>query len=155
MSCHVVSCDILGIFSLCLILTQSSGIQRITNALWNPFENEFSECTSSLHRLNKELQAEIRLASDQAAFRERELQVLDRKRAQQEQKLGRAFYEQASKFANEETNWRLQIQEREEKVRKQKVLDDLSTHNQIAPLKRLRKRRYGDTGLWLARRKNI
>ena len=40
--------------------------------------------------------------------------------------------------------------EREEQIREQRVLDQLSSRNYISPLKRLRKRRYGDTGLWLS-----
>lgn len=60
-------------------------------------------------------------------------------------------HEKVDVLSEEDRAWRAEIQLRESQARKQKLLDTLSIHDYIAPLKRERKKRYGRTSLWLSK----
>ena len=74
-------------------------------AIWSPFESEFSSFTKSLELQNKEVNEEIRLAAELAAFQERQLQVSHRKRAT-------LFSKKLETESVENREWRLQAEER-------------------------------------------
>ena len=74
-------------------------------AIWSPFESEFGPFTKSLELQNKEVNEEIRLAAEQAAFQERQLQVSHRKRAT-------LFSKKLVKESVDSREWRLQAEER-------------------------------------------
>lgn len=94
-----------------------------------PFDREFEEFATELRGQGKEIKEEIRLATEQAAHREQQLQVAVRK---------------------QDRAWKVQIQLREVQARKQNMLNRLSTHDYVAPLKRERKKRYGSTSHWIS-----
>ncbi|KAI9789088.1 MAG: hypothetical protein M1816_006338 [Peltula sp. TS41687] len=103
-------------------------------SMWTPFEREFGELERDLQRRNKDVNEEIRLASEQAAseYRTRFRDIFKQK-------------------SEKEQAWRLQANERKSKARKQSLLDQLSTHNHVAPLKEYRKKRHGETSMWLSK----
>lgn len=115
-----------------------------------PFDREFGEFAAQLQQQSKEVSEEVRLASEQAADRERQLQVAERKDAARARKIGRLIHSQVSSLSAEDRAWRVQNRLREILVKKQKLLDALSTYDYLGPLRRERKKRYGKTGLWLS-----
>ncbi len=115
-----------------------------------PFDREFGEFAARLQQQSKQVSEEIRLASEQAADRERQLQVAERKDAARSRKIGRLVHSQVSSLSAEDRAWRVQNQLREIQAQKQKLLDALSTYDYLGPLRRERKKRYGKTGLWLS-----
>ena len=115
-----------------------------------PFDREFGEFAAQLQQQSKHVSEEVRLASDQAADRERQLQVAERKDAARARKIGKFVHSQVSSLSAEDRAWRAQNQLRETLAQKQKLLDALSTYDYLAPLRRERKKRYGKTGLWLS-----
>ena len=123
------------------------GFLQLAKSLWLPFERDSEGFTSELQRQSKEIKEEIRLASEQAADRERKLQIAERKSAADFR--NKLLHRKPDPLSREDRAWRDQIRERESKARKQSLLDRLSTHDHVAPFKRARKKRYGSTGLWL------
>ena len=115
-----------------------------------PFDSEFGEFAARLHQQSKQVSEEVRLASEQAADRERQLQVAERKHAARARKIGKLIHSQISSLSAEDRAWKAQNQLRETLAQKQKLLDALSTYDYLAPLRRERKKRYGRTGLWLS-----
>ena len=126
---------------------------QAVKALWMPFDREFGEYVTRLEQHSKEVGEEIRLASEQAANRERQLQMTERKDAAKARNFGKLLYSQVSSISAEDRAWRAQRQLRESHARKGGLLDTLSTHDYVASLKRERKKRYGTTGLWLSKSK--
>lgn len=102
-----------------------------------------------LQRQSKNVQGEIGLASEKAADRERQLQIIERKDQSQHRKFGRLFHDRFDRLSEEERSWRLEYHEQKIKARKQFLLDKLSTYDYISALKQLRKKRYGTTSTWL------
>ena len=114
------------IILLTFVLQDSSNSQKLCGC---PFDREFEEVATELLGQNKEVKEEIRLASEQAAHREQQLQVAVRK---------------------QDRAWKAQIQLPEVQARKQNMLNRLSTHDYVAPLKRERKKRYGSASHWIS-----
>ena len=115
-----------------------------------PFDREFGEFAARLQQQSQQVSEEVRLASEQAADRERQLQVAERKDAARARKIGKLVRSQISSLSAEDRAWRVQTQLRETLLQKQKLLDALSTYDYLEPLRRERKKRYGSTGLWLS-----
>ena len=127
------------------------GLLQLAKAFWMPFDREFGDYASEMQRQSKEIKEEIRLASEQAANRERQLQIAERKSAADFRTFGRLLHNKTDQLSKEDRAWRTQIQERESKAGKQNLLDRLSTYDYIAPLKRERKKRYSTTSQWLSK----
>ena len=115
-----------------------------------PFDREFGEFAARLQQHSKQVSEEVGLASEQAADRERQLQIAERKDAARARKIGKLVHSQISSLSAEDRAWRAQNQLRETLAQKQKLLDALSTYDYLSPLRRERKKRYGRTGLWLS-----
>ena len=115
-----------------------------------PFDREFGEFAARLQEQSKQVSEEVRLASEQAADRERQLQVAERKDAARARKIGKLVHSKLSSLSAEDRAWRVQSRLHETLVQKQKLLDALSTYDYLGPLRRERKKRYGKTGRWLS-----
>lgn len=102
-----------------------------------------------MQRQSKDVQEEIGLASEKAAARERQLQIIERKTQSQHRTLGRLFHDRFDRVSEEERNWKLHYEDQKKRARKQFLLDSLSTYGYISALKQLRKKRYGTTSKWL------
>ena len=138
-----------------------TGLHQFASAIWKPFESEFGFFTTALGNQRKELDAEINLAAEQAAFQERQLQVSHRQRAG-------LFSLRLEKESAENRGWRLQAEERKSSTdslpcmfliclltydpekRKERLLNQLSSYNYLAALKQERKKRHGMTSSWLS-----
>lgn len=74
-------------------------------AVWKPFESEFGSFTKTLKVQGQEVKEEIRLAAEQEAFQERQLQVSHRQRAS-------LFSQNIIRESAESRKGRLQVEER-------------------------------------------
>ena len=109
------------------------------------FEAQFGEFTTKLQRCYQDVKEEIRLASDQAAHHERQLQTVERNKAKQERDMGRLLLQNILKFSSEERAWKPKLQAKDARREKLKVLDKLSSFDYLGFFKRDRKKRYGST----------
>lgn len=122
---------------------------QFAKSVWKSFEHEFGPFEDELQRQSKDVQEEIGLASEKAAARERQLQIIERKTQSQHRTLGRLFHDRFDRVSEEERNWKLDYDDQKKRARKQFLLDKLSTYGYISALKQLRKKRYGTTSKWL------
>jgi hypothetical protein len=53
------------------------GVKRFANSLWNPFKVDFAELEENLSAAREEIKEEIQLASEQAAHKFRQLQMIE------------------------------------------------------------------------------
>ena len=111
------------------------GPMQLFKSIWSSFKTEFGSFDSGLQRLHKQVILEIRLAADQAMSQEQNLQVIERKDAAQFRKIGRIFQGRVEKTTQEERAWRLQQHEMQSRSRKQKLLEKISSHDHLGPLK--------------------
>lgn len=131
----------------------------LVQALWSPFEKEFREFEDELRQRHEAVAAEIQLASEMAAAREREAAVEYRKS-------GSALRAELKQAGRDSTEWRLrqEKQRASKKLRtkimtsanrcveaeREKLLGLLSTYDYVAALKRMRRKRHGNTSSWLS-----
>ena len=81
--------------------------------------------------------------------RDRQLQVAERKDALKSRLSSKLFQAQLIRYTEQEQARRELIERMHERERKQELLDKLSNFDHIVPLRRERKKRFGDTGTWL------
>ena len=115
------------------------------------FESQFASHLVELQSKSKSVKYEVELASHKAAASDRQLQVVERRDASKSRQSFRRFQTQIVRYTEQEQAWRKQLELRSERARKQKLLNKLSNFDHIAPLKRQRKKRFGDTGTWLVK----
>ena len=115
------------------------------------FESQFASYLAELQFKSKSVKYEVELASHKAAASDRQLQVAERKVASENRLSTKHFQNQVVLHTEQQQAWRKQIEHRHDRERKQKLLDELSNFDHIAPLKREKKKRFGDTGTWLVR----
>lgn len=115
------------------------------------FESQFASHLAELQSKSKSVKYEVELALHKAAAGGRRLQIAERKDASQSRRSSKLFQTQLVRYNEEEQAWRKQLEQCRERARKQTLLYKLSNFDHIAPLKRERKKRFGDTGTWLVR----
>ncbi len=134
----------------------------IRTALWRPFETEFETFHRALRTQSEEVRQEIALSSERAANHERHLQLIERTCATQ-------YRARGDLHRHEEQIWRQQCIERQSSehtkdfiiclqlnniissgMRRERLLNNLSTYNYMAPFKHARKCRHGSTTAWLS-----
>lgn len=135
--------------------------KTIARALWRPYEKEFEDFESTLRKQHEEVEAEIYLASEQAAD-------MERKAAAEYRRNEIIFRSKATKDAHERKLLKdrhyaskqisiliicvciiiLQIG-----VERKKLLDKLSSYDYWGAMRRIRKKRHGQTSSWLSRSK--
>ncbi|KAI9765660.1 MAG: hypothetical protein M1840_007217 [Geoglossum simile] len=121
---------------------QRQGLQQLTVVLWRPFETEFGSFEAELRRQSEEVKDEISLASKQAADRERLLQIAERKKSSR-------YRIQGNLHRIEEHKWRLQVDQRESRLRRQHLLEKLSDYDYMFSFKQARKKKHWTTTSWL------
>ena len=119
------------------------GLLHLAKTMFVPFEAQFSEFTTKLQGCYQDVKEEIRLASDQAAHNERQLQLVERNKAEKEREFGKLLRRNISKFSNEDRAWKMKMQAKDTRREKQRLLEKLSTHDYLTPFKRERKKRFG------------
>ena len=133
--------------------------KTIAQALWRPYEKEFGDLESTLRKQHEEVEAEIYLAGEQAAD-------MERKAAAEYRRNEMIFRSKATKDARERRL--LKDQHNASKqfsimviyvyiiilqigVERKKLLDKLSSHDYWGAMRRIRKKRHGQTSSWLSR----
>ncbi|KAG8525959.1 uncharacterized protein KY384_000721 [Bacidia gigantensis] len=139
-------------YSRCLkliVLALYTGILHYAKTIFVSFDVEFVHFTDSVQERSKIVKEEIRLAADTCAERERQLQLVERKDAAKHRVSSLVFRRTIAQNSKEEHFWRQQLQVSEHRTRKQRLLDQLSSFDYLAPWKRESKKRYGETANWL------
>ncbi|KAH0537546.1 hypothetical protein FGG08_005681, partial [Glutinoglossum americanum] len=121
---------------------QRQGLQQLTMALWRPFETEFGSFEEELRRQSKGVKDEISLASNQAAERERQLQIAERKKSS-------IFRKQGNLHRLEEREWRIRVDRRKSRLRRERLLEKLSDYDYMFSFNQARKKRHWTTSSWL------
>lgn len=130
-------------------------------ALWRPYEKELGDFESTLLKQNDEVEAEIRLASEQAADKERKAaaqyrrnEIISRDKATKHARERRLLKDQHSASKQCSTMvicvYIIIVQIG---VERKKLLDKLSSHDYWSAMRRIRKKRHGQTSSWLSRSK--
>ena len=113
------------------------------------FESQFASYLVELQSKSQSVKNEVELASHKAAAGERQSQAAERRDASKSRQSSNGLQTQLVRYTEQEQARRKQLELRCERARKQKLLYKLSNFDHIAPLKRERKKRFGDTGTWL------
>ncbi|PMD21401.1 hypothetical protein NA56DRAFT_658969 [Hyaloscypha hepaticicola] len=92
--------------------------------------------------LNEEIKEEITLAAEKEAAKERE-------DASKYRTSGLVFRSELKQLSREARERSLGKEKRRAEAQRQKLLDKLSSHDYISPLKRIRKKRYRTTSTWV------
>ena len=103
------------------------GLLHLAKTMFVPFEAQFSEFTTKLQRCYQDVKEEIRLASDQAAHNERQLQLVERNKAEKEREFGNLLRRNISKLSNEDRAWKMKLQAKDTRREKCRLLERLST----------------------------
>ncbi|RDA85560.1 hypothetical protein CP532_3321 [Ophiocordyceps camponoti-leonardi (nom. inval.)] len=123
------------------------GQKKFFNALWETFELEFQPDIEDIRRHSSDIKEELSLARAQATYQD---QQLNRRRSSAGTwKIGTMF----SKTRKEQNNTQaaqIQRTQRQAGERRQQLMDSLSTHDYLTPLKQSRRKRYGGTAQWLS-----
>ncbi|KAF5571100.1 NACHT domain-containing protein [Fusarium pseudoanthophilum] len=127
----------------------TSPLNPLNPSFWQSFKQAFDSDLQKLRDYSKNVNKEIRLAADQSQHRNNELQRIENEQADRSRRSLSRFM---SRTRDElDTMQRLQIIRREELERenKQKLLDSLSSHDYVKPLKQARQKRYPKSAEWI------
>ncbi|KAI1060020.1 hypothetical protein LB506_012623 [Fusarium annulatum] len=127
----------------------TSPLNPLNPSFWQSFQQVFESDLQKLRDHSKNVNKEIRLATDQSQYRNNELQRLENEKADRSRRsLSRFMSRTRDDF---DTMHRLQIMRKEELERQnnQKLLDSLSSYDYIKPLKQARQKRYPKSAEWI------
>ena len=127
------------------------GIVQHGNGFWTPVKKDFEDYAALLQKRYQDFQDEIISATDQAAQRDRQLQVAEKQKADEASRYPRVLRLKFDRLVDEDRAWKRQVQLRNAKTRKDGLMDRLSDHDHMSPFHRERKKRYGCTAVWLPR----
>ncbi|KAM5356809.1 hypothetical protein ACJ41O_003455 [Fusarium nematophilum] len=122
---------------------------QLIHAFWESFQQEFKPDLDEIRNQAENVEREIDLARAQAEHRNQELERLEREQAASSRmSLGRFISRSNGQF-NKMHEWQLLRDEQKDREQKQKLLDFLSAHDHIKPLKQARRKRYPNSAGWL------
>ncbi|KAH8667894.1 hypothetical protein BGZ61DRAFT_498355 [Ilyonectria robusta] len=121
---------------------------KLLKALWESFEQEFKPDVAAIQRLSKDVRDELGLAKAQADRQDQKLQDIERKESAGSRWELNKFFKRADDKLDK-LSGHLQRDERRARKRRQELLDSLSTHDYLTPLKLSRRKRHSETGKWL------
>ncbi|KAF4455179.1 NACHT domain [Fusarium albosuccineum] len=132
-----------------VVVLKRSWHTQVIHSFWESFQQTFEPYLRELRGYSENVEREIELARTQAEHRNRELERLERDHAASSRSsLGRFIGRTRSDF-DKMHQWQLLRDEQLEREKKQKLLDSLSKHDHIKPLKQARQKRYPHTAGWL------
>ncbi|KAJ3547289.1 hypothetical protein NM208_g1594 [Fusarium decemcellulare] len=132
-----------------VVVLKRSWHTQVIHSFWESFQQTFETHLRELRGYSENVEREIDLARAQAEHRNRELERLERDHAASSRSsLGRFIGRTRSDF-DKMHQWQLLRDEQLEREKKQKLLDSLSKHDNIKPLKQARQKRYPHTAGWL------
>ncbi|RCI14837.1 hypothetical protein L249_6700 [Ophiocordyceps polyrhachis-furcata BCC 54312] len=111
------------------------------DALWETLELEFHPDIEDIRRQSSDVQEELSLARARAKYQDQQLN-----KTRGTWKLGTLF-----STTRKEQAAQVRTSERQAGQRRQQLMDSLSTHDYLTPLKQSRRKRYSGTAHWLSR----
>ncbi|ORY61553.1 uncharacterized protein BCR38DRAFT_373468, partial [Pseudomassariella vexata] len=119
---------------------------QVIQAFWKSFEQEFRPDKDNIQRCSDDVKTAIDLAKAQADLQDQQLQAQERKEALKTRRTLKNFI---SRHDSQLDQLRLQSTERQMRIRRQSLLDGLSSYNHQRPLEQSRRKRYSDTTDWI------
>ncbi|KAI3327718.1 hypothetical protein HD806DRAFT_531057 [Xylariaceae sp. AK1471] len=113
------------------------------------FVNEFQSDADAIHEHSRLVRDELTLAKAQADYQDQQLQDAERKAALEGRRKMTTFFSRTERDLDRISSWQLRRDERQARERRQQLLDNLSTHDYLIPLKQSRRERYGGTARWI------
>lgn len=101
-----------------------------------------------IKRHDKDIKEALFLAQAQVDLQNQQFQNTDQREGSKGAKLKSLFIRQNSRFSEMKT-WQAESDERQIKERRKQLLDALSTHDYLTPLKQGRRKRHSGTLEWL------
>ena len=120
-------------------------------AYWTPVKKDFGDYASLIQRRHRDVQDELVVAADQGAQRDAQLQVAERQKADESSKYPRVLRLKFDRLVDEDRGWKQQVDIRETRLQRERLLGKLSTYDYASALNRERRKRYGSTTIWLPR----
>ncbi|RDA94367.1 hypothetical protein CP533_3768 [Ophiocordyceps camponoti-saundersi (nom. inval.)] len=121
--------------------------KKFLNALWETFELEFQPDIEDIRRQSSDVKEELLLAKALASYQD---QRLNKKQSSAGTWTMGNLFSTARKGRAKTNSTQLQRSERQAGERRQKLMDSLSTHDYLTPLKQSRRKRYSGTAQWLS-----
>lgn len=120
-------------------------------AFWIPIKKDFADYAALIQRRHRDVKDELVLASDQARQRDHQLEIAERQKAEEASKYPRVLRLKFDRLVDEDRGWKRQVEVRETRLRREKLLDKLSNYNHTPAYNREKRKRYGSTSVWLPR----
>ncbi|KAL7821795.1 nucleoside phosphorylase domain-containing protein [Trichoderma gracile] len=120
----------------------------ITSDRWSPLEQELQQHAVEMEVHSKDVDKAIALAAAKACDQDRQLQTVSQKKSSKSQKLQRML-SKGSEKSTMIAELQSEVDRRRAMERRQQLLDFLSTHDYVTPLKQSRRKRYSGTLEWL------
>ncbi|KAH6949487.1 hypothetical protein DER45DRAFT_544857 [Fusarium avenaceum] len=127
----------------------SSPLNPLNASFWQSFQQAFKSDLQELRGYSENFKKEIRLAQAQSEHRNREIQRMENDQAGRSRRsLARFMFRTRDGF---DTMHKSQILRAEqlEREKNQNLLDSLSSHDHIKPLKQARQKRYPQSASWI------
>lgn len=127
----------------------TSPLNPLNASFWQSFQQAFESNLQELRDYSKNVKEEIRLAQAQSEYRNRELQRIEQDQAEKSRlSLGRFMSRTRDDFDTMRQSQVLRNQQLE-REKNQKLLDSLSSHDYLKPLKQARQKRYPQSADWI------
>lgn len=118
------------------------------SSFWQSFEEEFQPDIDDIRRCNEQVKKELFAAKTLAEYQDQQLQMKSRKYSSGSKwKLnGLLSRENDREYVG---SWEMLRDERQANEKRQQLLNSLSTHDYLTPLKQSRRKRHSSTAQWL------
>jgi hypothetical protein len=123
--------------------------KQLLHAFWNSFEQEFEPDMKDIQSRSDNVKEEIALAQAQVMANEQQFQVMERENASVSRSVAMKFFSRADTRWKQMREWEIQENARKTQKRRKQLLDELSTHDHLRPLKQSRSKRYSNTLDWI------
>ncbi|KAI0107738.1 hypothetical protein GGR51DRAFT_514909 [Nemania sp. FL0031] len=113
------------------------------------FANELKPDADTIHERSRNVWDHLALAKAEANLQAQRLQDLERNEASQSRHSMAVFLSRANRDLDETAAWQLRNEEQQARERRQQILDGLSSHDYLTPLKQARGARGSNTARWI------
>ncbi|KAJ8127847.1 hypothetical protein O1611_g5788 [Lasiodiplodia mahajangana] len=117
--------------------------------LFTLFTNEFKPDADAIQERSQNVREHLALAKVEADLQAQRLQDLERREASHSRHTMATFFSRANRDLDETVAWQLRRDEQQARERRQQVLDALSTHDYLTPLKQARRTWGSNTAKWV------
>ncbi|KAJ6016755.1 hypothetical protein N7451_000134 [Penicillium sp. IBT 35674x] len=126
----------------------ASVIRYCTHVVDKSFEQEFQPDTDDIRRCHERLMNELSVAKALADYQDQQLQMISQKDSSSTRWRPNNLLLRANEKDNR-SSWEMLRNERISKAKRQELLDSISTHDYLTPLKQSRRKRHNSTAQWL------